>query len=285
MKGILLAGGAGTRLDPLTKCMTKHLLPIYDKPMIYYPLSMLMGLGIREILIISTEQDRDFYKKLFGHGRHLGIEIEYEIQKEPKGIADAFRVGEDFVDGDPVVLILGDNLFYGERLYENIKKAYDNKEGATVFGYEVPNPRQFGVVEYKEGLVLSLEEKPEHPKSNYAVPGLYFYDKTVVDKSYKIKPSKRGELEITAVNNLYLEEKKLFVEIMDDSVHWFDTGTFDGLLNASDYIRKLKEENIGVGCIETVAYEQGYIDYEQFKKLYDNCPSEGYCEYFHKYFS
>lgn len=279
MKGILLAGGAGTRLAPLTKTLTKHLLPIYDKPMIYYPLSMLMRLGIRDILIISTPEDQELYQNLFGDGSQLGIKVTYEIQKEPKGIADAFRVGESFIDGHPVVLILGDNLFYGDNLIPDVKRAYDNTKGATIFGYEVENPRAFGVVEYEDGKVLSLEEKPKEPKSNYAVPGLYFYDASVVAKSYEIKPSKRGELEITAVNNCYLDDKELYVELLGPEVKWFDTGTFEGLLDASIYIKNLKDQGIVVGCVEQVAYEEGYIDKEQVEILYNQNPSATYNEY------
>lgn len=252
MKGIILAGGLGTRLYPITKVISKHLLPIYDKPMIYYPLSILMLSGIREILIICTNRDLNLYKELLGNGSNLGISISYKIQKKPKGIADAFLVGKNFIKNSPVALILGDNILYSKNLSEILQKAIKENEGATIFGYKVKNPTQFGVVEFDDNMnVVSLEEKPTNPKSEYAIPGLYFYNNKVVDIAKNLNPSPRGELEITDVNKIYMNDYKLKVKILEENVTWFDTGSYDGLLRASYYIKTYQEENgIYIGNIE-----------------------------------
>ncbi|WP_018248564.1 glucose-1-phosphate thymidylyltransferase RfbA [Orenia marismortui] len=269
MKGIILAGGLGTRLYPLTKALSKQSLPVYDKPMIYYPLSVLMLAGIREILIISTPRDLPVFKELLGAGSQIGLCLSYQIQKEPKGLAEAFIIGEGFIADDNVALILGDNLFYGQRFSEILKKAASLKSGATIFGYYVKDPSRFGVVEFdEEGKVLSLEEKPDHPKSSYAVPGLYFYDNTVIDKAKQLQPSARGEIEITALNRLYLEEGKLRVELFGRGMAWLDTGTHDGLLDAANFVAAVqKRQGFCIASIEEIAYRLGYIDYNNLEKL------------------
>lgn len=269
MKGIILAGGIGTRLYPITHAISKQLLPIYDKPMIYYPLSTLMLAKIKEILIISNPEYIDLYKRLFQDGSHLGMKIEYKVQEKPRGIADAFLVGEDFIGKDSVALILGDNVFYGVGLRLILEKASNLRDGAIIFGYYVNNPQEFGVVEFdKNGKVISLEEKPKKPKSNYAVPGLYFYDETVVEKAKKLKPSKRGELEITDLNKEYLKEGNLKVEILGRGFAWLDTGTYDGLANATEFVRTLQERTgLYIACIEEIAYRNGWISRDKLIEL------------------
>jgi glucose-1-phosphate thymidylyltransferase len=265
MKGIILAGGLGTRLHPLTKSISKQILPIYDKPMIYYPLSILMLAGIREILIISTPRDTIVFQDLLGDGKNLGISIQYKIQDEPKGLAQAFILGESFIGNDNVALILGDNIFYGSEFTQKLENAVKRKEGATIFGYIVEEPRDFGVVEFDDKFnVLSIEEKPSMPKSNYAVPGLYFYDNQVVEIAKSVKPSQRGELEITSINNEYLKMNKLKVELLGRGMAWLDTGTYNGLLDASNFISTIqKRQGLYVGCIEEIAYRKGYINKNQ----------------------
>jgi len=269
MKGIILAGGSGSRLYPITQGISKQLLPIYDKPMIYYPLSVLMLSQIKEVLIISNPEYIDLYKNLLGDGSKLGMRIEYKIQEKPRGLSDAFIVGEQFIGNDDVCLILGDNVFYGQGFVPKLEKASNNKSGATIFGYYVNNPREFGVVEFDdEGKVLSLEEKPERPKSYYAIPGLYYYDNSVVERAKNLKPSARGELEITDLNREYLEEKKLHVELLGRGFAWLDTGTYDGLADASDFVRTIqKRTGLYVACIEEIAYKNGWISKEEFKEI------------------
>ena len=269
MKGIILAGGKGTRLYPMTQVVSKQLIPIYDKPMIYYPLSMLLLAGIKEILIITTPRDKELYEALLGDGSRLGISIVYEIQEVPHGLAEAFIIGESFIGNDSVCLILGDNIFYGQNLTAILKAAAESRSGATVFGCPVKNPKEFGVVEFdKDNNVISIEEKPLKPKSNYAVPGLYFYDNKVVEIAKKIVPSERGELEITAVNNEYLNREELKVQLLGRGVAWFDTGTPFGILNASQYVETIQScQGFYVSCIEEIAWRQGYIDTEKFKNL------------------
>jgi glucose-1-phosphate thymidylyltransferase len=260
MKGIILAGGSGTRLYPVTKSISKQIVPIYDKPMIYYPLSVLMLSGIKDILIISTPKDLPVFKDLLGDGSHIGLNLEYQIQKKPRGLADAFIVGEDFIGDDNVALILGDNVFYGQSFTKILERAASLEEGATIFGYYVKDPTSFGVVEFDDnGKVLSLEEKPDEPKSNYAVPGLYFYDNTVVEKAKNLEPSDRGELEITDLNRKYLEEGNLMVEHFGRGMAWLDTGTHVEAIQ--------KRQGLYISCIEEIAYRLGYIDSEQLKKL------------------
>ena len=272
MKGIILAGGSGTRLYPITKAVSKQILPLYDKPMIYYPLSVLMLSGIREILIISTPRDISCFKELFGDGSWLGLHFEYAVQDKPRGLADAFIVGKDFIKDDDVALVLGDNIFYGQSFTQTLKKAAEkikNQKGAVIFGYYVKDPTAYGVVEFdKDGNVLGIEEKPKEPKSNYAVPGLYFYDNSVVEIASSIKPSSRGEIEITSVNNKYLSRKNLKVELLGRGMAWLDTGTYDGLLEASNFIATIeKRQGMYVSCIEEISYRNGWISKEELLNL------------------
>ncbi|MCI5609705.1 MAG: glucose-1-phosphate thymidylyltransferase RfbA [Spirochaetia bacterium] len=272
MKGIILAGGSGTRLYPITKAVSKQILPLYDKPMIYYPLSVLMLSGIREILIISTPRDISCFKELFGDGSWLGLHFEYAVQDKPRGLADAFIVGKDFIKDDDVALVLGDNIFYGQSFTQTLKNAAEkikNQKGAVIFGYYVKDPTAYGVVEFdKDGNVLGIEEKPKEPKSNYAVPGLYFYDNSVVEIASSIKPSSRGEIEITSVNNEYLLRKNLKVELLGRGMAWLDTGTYDGLLEASNFIATIeKRQGMYVSCIEEISYRNGWISKEELLNL------------------
>lgn len=284
MKGIILAGGLGTRLYPLTKAVSKHFMPVYDKPMIYYPLSTLMLAGIREVLIISTPRDIPIFKDLLGDGSSLGMRFEYKIQKEPKGLAEAFIIGEDFIGDDFVALVLGDNIFYGQDFSRVLKRAREHTEnegGATIFGYHVKDPREYGVVDFNEsGKVLSIEEKPKNPKSNYAVPGLYFYDNRVVDIAKNVKPSARGEVEITSINNIYLEEGKLSVETLGRGFAWFDSGSHDMLLEASDFVAAFqKRQGLYISCIEEIAYKRGFIDRNQLLELSNSLLKTQYGRY------
>ena len=269
MKGIILAGGSGTRLYPLTRSVSKQILPIYDKPMIYYPLSVLMLAGIREVLIISTPRDIRCFQELLQDGSELGMKIEYKIQEKPNGLAEAFIIGEEFIGNENVALILGDNIFFGQAFTPVLKRAANLEKGAGIFGYLVKDPREYGVVEFDEnGNVLSLEEKPEHPKSKFAVPGLYFYDNTVVEKAKNLKPSKRGELEITDLNKLYLEEKALKVNLLGRGFAWLDTGNHKNLLQASNFIETIQERQGNyVACIEEIAYKNSWITKEELLKL------------------
>jgi len=265
MKGIILAGGSGSRLYPITKGISKQLLPIYDKPMIYYPLSVLMLSQIKEILIISNPEYIDFYKNLLGNGFNLGMKFEYKIQEKPRGLADAFIVGEEFIGDDSVCLILGDNVFYGQGFGESLRRASNVKDGATIFGYYVPDPREFGVVEFDEKFkVLSLEEKPEKPKSHYAIPGLYYYDNSVIERAKKLKPSVRGEIEITDLNREYLNQGKLKVELLGRGFAWLDTGSYDGLANASNFVQTIqKRTGLYISCLEEIAFRNKWITKEQ----------------------
>lgn len=269
MKGIILAGGSGTRLYPLTISVSKQILPIYDKPMIYYPLSVLMLAEIKDILIISTPRDINCFKELFGNGNQIGLNISYAVQEKPNGLAEAFLIGEEFIGNDSCALVLGDNIFFGQGFSPIVKKAAKIERGAEIFGYLVKDPREYGVVEFDEDMnVLSLEEKPEKPKSKFAVPGLYFYDSTVVEKAKKIKPSKRGELEITDLNKMYLEEKNLKVNLLGRGFAWLDTGNHKNLLQASNFIETIQERQGNyVACIEEIAYKNGWITKEQLKEL------------------
>ncbi len=284
MKGIILAGGAGTRLYPSTKVICKQLLPVYDKPMIYYPLSVLMLAGIREILIISTPEDTPKFEALFGNGSQYGLKLSYKVQPKPEGLAQAFVIGEDFIGKDSVCLILGDNIFYGHGLTEMLQSSVGKVEsnaGGVVFGYYVNDPQRYGVVEFDDkGNVISIEEKPEKPKSNYAVVGLYFYDNDVIEIAKNVKPSWRGELEITSVNQEYLKRQKLSVELMGRGFAWLDTGTHTSMLEASNFIKIIEErQGLKVGCIEEIAYKNGWIDKTQLKKLAEPLLKSGYGEY------
>lgn len=281
MKGIILAGGKGTRLYPMTKAVSKQLLPIYDKPLIYYPISMLLLASIREILIISTPEDIGDYQKLLGDGSQIGVRFSYVVQETPRGLADAFILGEEFIGDDSVCLVLGDNIFYGQNMTRILRNAIDHLTGATIFGYPVKDPTAFGVVEFdKDRNVVSIEEKPEHPKSNYAVPGLYFYDNRVVEIAKNVKPSARGEIEITAINNVYLEKRQLRVELMGRGIAWLDTGTPEGMLKAAQFVEVVQgRQGFYISCIEEIAWRRGFIDDAQLRAIGNSLKMTDYGQY------
>ena len=281
MKGIVLAGGSGTRLYPLTKAISKQIMPVYDKPMIYYPLSVLMLAGINEILIISTPRDLPVFQELLGSGEQIGLKLSYALQEQPRGLAEAFIIGEEFIGDDRVALVLGDNIFYGQSFSSTLKKVVEREEGATVFGYYVKNPEEYGVAEFDAEMnVISIEEKPEHPKSNYAIPGLYFYDNDVIEIAKTITPSARGELEITSVNNEYLNRGTLQVETLGRGFAWLDTGNHDMLLDAADFVAAFqKRQGLYISCIEEIAYKRGFIDKAQLEKLAQPLLKTAYGQY------
>jgi len=281
MKGVVLAGGSGTRLHPITKGVSKHLLPVYDKPMIYYPISVLMLAGIREILIITTEQDQYAYQRLLGSGEDFGVTFHYAIQDSPKGLAEAFIISESFIGTDNVALILGDNIFYGQGFTPLLKASIDNLKGATIFGYKVKDPERFGVVEFDKNMrVLSLEEKPDAPKSNYSVTGLYFYDNSVIDIAKKVMPSERGELEITSINNVYLERGDLSVEVLGRGFAWLDTGTHDSLLEAGSFVQTLEHrQGLKLACLEEIAFNQGWLNVNDLNKTGSELIKTSYGQY------